>query len=83
MQIYVNGLTGTTMMLEVNASDTIGIVKERIQYSQRIPPDQQHLIYAGQHLDDRYTLIYYGIREKSTVYLMLRDMLRNMLLGRK
>ena len=83
MQICVNSLTGLTMILEVNASDTIKNVKEGIQYSQGFPPDQQHLICAGQHLEDQYTLIDYGIQERSTVYLMLSDMLRNMFLGRK
>ncbi|CAG8494803.1 25005_t:CDS:1 [Dentiscutata erythropus] len=70
MQIFIKILTGESITLGCNESDTIDQVKKKIQDKEGIPSDQQRLIFASMPLEGEKTLFYYGVIKGCTLHLV-------------
>ena len=56
MQVFVKTLTGTIITLDVDASDSIENVKQKIQDQLGIPIADQRLYCQGKELEDGFPL---------------------------
>ena len=70
MQIFVKTVTGKTITIDAQASDTIEYVKAKIQDKTQIPPDHQRLMFAGRQMEDYHTLADYNVKRDSTLWLV-------------
>ena len=69
MQIFVQTLSGKTISLEVNPSETVKNTKYKIQAKDGLPTHYQSLVYGGRELQDDKRLQDYNIGRDSTLHM--------------
>ena len=71
MIIFVEILTGKLIKIEVEPSDTIENLKDKVKCKEGIPAEDQNYVFADKKLEDEKTLEDYNIQEESKLYLVL------------
>ncbi|KAH8799243.1 hypothetical protein DL96DRAFT_1638121 [Flagelloscypha sp. PMI_526] len=71
MQVFVKILTGKTITVDIEPSETIYDLKFKVESKEGLPPDSQRLIYAGKQVENDRTLSDYGIQKEATLHLVL------------
>ena len=72
MQIFVKKIDSENIRLEVESSDTIEMVKEKIyQVDNAFLPEKQKLVFGGKEMENFRTLADYQVQQDSTVFLFL------------
>ena len=69
IKIFVEAVTGNSITLEAESSDSIEKIKAQIQDKQGISPLNQRLIFNGKVLEDDGILSGYKIQNNFTIYL--------------
>ena len=72
-QIFAKLPEGSTLTLDVKATDTTDSIKAYIAAKKkRLPPDQQRLIYTGRQLEAGRKLTDYNVQNEAVIYMGLK-----------
>ena len=72
LHLFVKTLTGKSILVDVDPSDTVMAIKEQIRVQEGIPIPHQCLVIGGRLLDDSVRLNESGIQNQSVLHLVLR-----------
>ena len=71
MLIKVKTLTGKEIEIDIEPTDKVERIKERVEEKEGIPPPQQRLIFSGKQMNDEKTASDYKIQGGSVLHLVL------------
>lgn len=72
MQLLVKTVSGRTLSLEVQPTETVESVKKMLQERENVDVDHQRLVFAGKELDDSDAIGVYGISSETTVEMLFK-----------
>ncbi len=72
MQIFLKTPRGKILTINLQPSDSIERLKQKIRDQEGIPSDQQRMVFAGKQLEDDRTLSDFKIQKESKIHLILR-----------
>ena len=72
LQLYARLNTSKTITLDVNGSDTIGVLKQKVETMEDIPVDVQVFLWGGRKLEDDQTIDHYEIPNYAIVNLVIQ-----------
>ncbi|XP_060699529.1 polyubiquitin-like [Hemiscyllium ocellatum] len=72
MQIFLQNDKGKLSTYDVRPSQSVEEFKAQVQRQERVPANQQRLMYDGKQLEDGRLLSDYNIQPESTIFLLLR-----------
>jgi hypothetical protein len=72
MILFVKTLGGKTITLDVDSDDSVEYIKQKINDTEGLQPWLQILVFSGKRLENNKSLSDYGIKNESTVHLLLR-----------
>lgn len=67
MQLFVKTLTGDTLSLKAETSDTVEKIESKILDSVNVNPNEEKLVFGSEVLENDQVLSNYKIRNKSTL----------------
>eukprot|EP00038_Savillea_parva_P031181 m.83530 g.83530 ORF g.83530 m.83530 type:complete len:76 (+) comp9545_c1_seq1:113-340(+) len=71
MLVRVKTLTGKEIEIDVEPTDTVIRIKERVEEKSGIPPDQQRLIFTGKQMADDHAITEYKVTGGAVLHLVL------------
>jgi len=71
MLIKVKTLTGKEIEIDIEPSDKVERIKERVEEKEGIPPPQQRLIFSGKQMNDEKSAADYKVVGGSVLHLVL------------
>jgi ubiquitin len=74
--IIVKEINGVMTEIEVDSSDSIALVKNKIQDVRGYPLDEMRMIFFGKLLQDERTLEDYSIANGTIIHLVMKSQLR-------
>ncbi|XP_072565124.1 polyubiquitin-like isoform X3 [Paramormyrops kingsleyae] len=70
--VFLKTEKGKTHTYEITPGETVSEFKRKVFNKERVPVDQQRLIYKGRQMEDGKKLEDYGVKNESTIDLTLR-----------
>ncbi|XP_043094107.1 ubiquitin-like protein ISG15 [Puntigrus tetrazona] len=71
-QVFVRNEKGQTGTYDVDVNETVAQLQEKIYRKERVPVDQQRLVFNGRQLESGRKLQEYDIASGSTIHMTLR-----------